>query len=175
MLKRYKEILFGVALGAAMWVVDGAMHAELGAEIHSSGFWAELFEPNPTTLIFRLVYFVLAIAFGVYLWRASWREREVRALEQAVIAFQRQLDRPALRILTHARQLQNRNSVSLDDVAAHLTEEIKTDARLLDELAQKYLHFSEQVRAGQTMEAIETLQELEIWLNGQNSNQAVKS
>lgn len=174
MVKRYKEILFGVLLGAAMWLVDAAMHAEIGGEVGSHGFWAEIFEPSPTTVFFRLVYFVLAAAFGVYLWRANWREREVRALEQAVVAFQRQLDRPALRILSHARQLQNRNSVMLDEAAAHLAEEIGADARQLDELAQKYLHFSELVRAGQTTEAVKTLQELEVWLNAQNSNQSVK-
>jgi len=175
MLKRYKEILFGILLGAAMWLVDAAMHSEIGAEVGSHGFWAELFAPHPTAILFRLVYFVLATAFGVYLWRANWREREVRALEQAVVAFQRQLDQPALRILSHARQLQARNSIILDETAAHLTTEISADARLLDELAQKYLHFSELVRAGKTTEAVRTLQELEAWLNSQKSNSAAKS
>lgn len=174
MLKRYKEILFGVLLGAAMWVIDAAMHAEIGAEVGSHGFWAELFEPHRTTILFRLVYLVLATAFGVFLWRANWREREVRALEKAVIAFQRQLDQPALRILTRARQLQSLNSVGLDETAARLTGEIGADARLLDELAQKYLHFSELVRAGRTTEAVKTLQELETWLNTRKSDTAAK-
>ena len=173
MVKRYKEILFGLLLGAAMWIIDAAMHAEIGAEVGSHGFWTEIFEPNPTSVFFRLVYFVLASAFGVYLWRANWREREVRALEQAVVAFQRQLDRPALRILSHARQLQSRNSVMLDEAATHLAEEIGADARQLDELAKEYLHFSELVRAGQTTEAVKILQELEVRLSTQNSNQAV--
>ncbi len=173
MIKRYKEVLFGLLLGAAMWIIDAAMHAEIGAEVGSHGLWAEIFEPNPTTVFFRLIYFVLAAAFGVYLWRANWREREVRALEQAVIGFQRQLDPPALRILSRARQLQSRNSVMLDETAAHLAEEIGADARQLDELAQKYLQFSELVRAGQTTEAVKVLQELETRLNAQNANQAV--
>lgn len=178
MLKLYKEILFGIALGAAMWIVDAAMHAELGAETYSNAFpahdfWAEIFAPNPTAVIFRLIYLALATMFGVYLWRANWREREIRALERAMIAFQLQLDRPALRILSRARQLQNRNSVSLDETAAHLANEIGTDARLLNEVSQKYLHFSEQVRQGRTAEAIKTLQEIEAWLNSQN--EAVKS
>lgn len=174
MVKRYKEILFGLLLGAAMWIIDAAMHAEIGAEVGSHGFWAELFAPHPTTVFFRLVYFLLAAAFGVYLWRANWREREVLALEQAVINFQRHLDRPALRILSCARQLQSRNSVILDETAAHLAEEINADARRLDQLAKEYLHFSELVRAGQTTEAVKILQELEVRLNAQNSNQAFK-
>ncbi len=175
MFKRYKEILFGVLLGAAMWIIDAAMHAEIGADVHSHGFWAEIFEPNPTTLLFRLFYFALAAAFGVYLWRANWREREVRALEQSVIAFQRQLDRPALRILSHARQLQARNSVNLDETATHLAAEISADARLLDEMARKYLHFSELVRAGQTTEAVQILQELDVWLSANKSDSAANS
>ena len=169
MLNRYKEILFGILLGAAMWIIDAAMHAELGTDVHSHGFWTELFEPHPTAILFRLVYFVLATAFGVYLWRANWREREVRALEQAVIAFQRQLDAPALRILGAARQLQNRNSIQLDETAERLAAEINLDAGLIDELAKKYLEFSRLVQAGETARAIETLQKIESWLAEQKS------
>lgn len=160
MFKRYKEILFGVLLGVAMWLVDAAMHATLGAEIHSEGFFAELLAPHLTTLLFRSVYFILAVAFGVFLWRMNWRERRFRALEKAVINFQHQLDAPALRILTSIRQLQNRNAVRLDEIAAELAENINADAGLIDELAKKHLRFSEQVRAGQTDEAVETLQSI---------------
>lgn len=168
MLKRYKEIWFGVLLGAGFWLVDAWMHVELGSDVHSTDFFAEIFEPQPTAVLFRSVYFLMATAFGVYLWRSNWRERELRALETAIIAFQRQLDRPALRILNHTRQLQNRNSVSLDETAMHLAEEINADARLLDALAKKYLRFNEQVRNGNTAEAIKTLQEIETWTNAQN-------
>ena len=79
--KQCREILFGLGLGAAMWVLDAAMHAQLGAEVHSGGFLAEMFHPGPTQLLFRGFYVVLATAFGWYLWRANWRERELRALE----------------------------------------------------------------------------------------------
>lgn len=175
MFRRYKEIAFGILLGAAMWIIDAAMHVELGAEVASHGFWSEVFTPHPTAVLFRLVYLILAAAFGVFLWRANWREREVRAFEQSVITFQRHLDSTALRILSHARQLQSRNSVSLDEMAAQLAEEIGVDARLLDELAQKYLRFSKLVRAGQTTEAIESMRELEALLSPRKSDTAAKS
>ncbi len=171
--KRYKEVWFGFGLGLAAWLVDAVMHAELGADVHSGGLWREIFAPHPTALIFRFFYLAIAVAFGIFLWRANWREREIQALEQAITAFQLQLDRPTLRILSLARQLQNRNSVSLDETAAHLAQEISADAHLLDEVSQKYLHFSEQVRQGRTAEAIKTLQEIEAWLSSQN--EAVKS
>ncbi len=162
--KCYKEIWFGLCLGAIAWLVDAIMHVELGESVHSEGLLNEIFAPHPTALIFRLFYLVVALAFGVFLWRANWRERQLRALEQAVVAFQRQLDAPALRIVGAARGLQNRNSVRLDDTAERLAAEIGTDAGLIDELAKKYLEFSRLVQAGDTARAIETLNSIESWL-----------
>ena len=162
--KRYKEILFGLALGAAMWLIDAVMHAELGADVHAGSLWTEIFAPHPTALIFRGFYLIVALAFGVFLWRTNWRERQLRALEQAVVAFQRRLDAPALRILGAVRSLQNRTSVRLDDTAEKLAAEIGADACLIDELAKKYLEFSRLVQAGETLRAIETLNSIESWL-----------
>lgn len=160
----YKEIWFGAGLGVAAWLVDAVMHVELGAEVHAENLWTEIFTPHPTALVFRLFYLVIALAFGVFLWRTNWRERQLRALEQAVVAFQRQLDAPALRILGAVRSLQNRNSVRLDDAAERLTADIGADAGLIDELAKKYLEFSRLVQAGETARAIETLNSIESWL-----------
>ena len=167
--KRYKEILFGFALGAAMWLIDSVMHTELGKSVHAESLWTEVFAPHPTALIFRSVYLAISISFGFFLWRMNWRERQLRALEQAVIAFQRQLDAPALRILGASRQLQNRNSVQLDEIAERLASEINLDAGLIDELAKKYLEFSRLVQAGETSQAIETLQAIESWLAKQKT------
>ncbi len=162
--KRYKEILFGLALGAAMWLIDAVMHTELGADVHAESLWTEIFAPHTTALIFRGFYLVVALAFGVFLWRTNWRERRLRALEQAVVAFQRQLDAPALRILSAVRGLQNRNSIRLDETAERLAGEINADAGLIDELAKKYLEFSRLVQAGETLRAIEILNSIESWL-----------
>lgn len=167
--KYYKEIWFGAGLGAVAWLVDAVMHAELGADVHAESLWNEIFAPHPTALIFRVFYLVIALAFGIFLWRANWRERQVRALEQAVIFFQRQLDAPALRILGAARQLQNRNSIKLDETAERLAAEINLDAELIDELAKKYLEFSRLAQEGKTTQAIETLQAIETWLAEQKS------
>ncbi|MDQ3320889.1 MAG: hypothetical protein M3525_00310 [Acidobacteriota bacterium] len=160
-LKRYKEIWFGIALGLGAWLIDAVMHTQIGAGVDAGSLWTEIFAPHPTALIFRLFYLVIAIAFGVFLWRANWRERQLRALEQSVISFQRQIDAPALRILGAARQIQTRNSVRLDETAERLVAEIGADAVLIDELAKKYLEFSRLVQAGDTARAIETLQSIE--------------
>lgn len=167
MFRQYKEIWFGGLLGTAMWLIDAVMHFELGAEMHAESLWAEIFLPHPTTLIFRVLYMIIAVAFGVFLWGANWRERELQALEQSVIAFQRQLDAPALRILATVRQLQNRNSIRLDDTAGKLVSDINFYANQIDELAQKYIEFSRLVQEGKRAEAIEVLQAIELKLIAQ--------
>ena len=162
--KCYKEVWFGVGLGVAAWLVDAVMHVELGADVHAGSLWTEIFDPHPTAMVFRGFYLAMAVAFGVFLWRTNWRERQLRALEQAVIAFQRQLDAPALRILVTVRGLQNRNSVRLDETSKHLAAEINGDAMLIDELAKRYFEFSRLVQEGETARAIQTLQSIETWM-----------
>ncbi len=162
--KGYNEIWFGAALGVLAWLVDAVMHVELGADVHAGGLWTEIFTPHSTALVFRGFYLVIAVAFGIFLWRANWRERQLRAFEVAVIAFQRQLDAPALRIISTIRSLQNRNSIRLDETAQHLVAEISTDAELIDELAKKYLEFGRLVQEGKTAQAIEALRSIETWL-----------
>jgi len=169
MVRRYKEILYGFGLGLAMWVVDAAMHAQLGADVHSSGSFAdELLRPGATQLLFRGVFLFIGVAFGWALWRSNWRERELRALEDAIVAFHRKLDSPAMRIVSHIRMLQGRPSVTRDKVAASVAEAISEDARIIDQLAQQYLHFSEQVLQGRTVEAVETLRAIEAWTSKQH-------
>jgi len=164
MPRRYKEIYFGGLLGAAMWVVDAAMHTQLGAELHAShNFWLELLQPHATTLLFRLLFLFIATLFGWALWRANWRERELRSLEAAIIAFHRRLDSPAMRILNHARMLMGRPGVIHDEAARELASSISDDARVIDELSLAYVRFSEQVMAGRHAEAVETLRRIETW------------
>ena len=165
-LRRYKEILYGFGLGLAMWAVDAAMHARLGAQVDSSGFVNELLRPGSTQLLFRAFYVAIATALGWALWRSNWHERELRALEDAIIAFHRQLDSPAMRIVSHIRMLQGRPGVTRDEIAMSVAEAIGDDARIIDELARQYLRFSEQVMAGRTRDAIETLRSIEAWTSG---------
>lgn len=162
--RSYKEIWFGLGLGILAWLVDAVMHVELGADIHAEGIWVEIVAPHSTALIFRGFYMVVAISFGVFLWRANWRERQLRALELAVIAFQRRLDAAALRITSAARGLQSRNSIRLDETAMRFASQIDSDAALIDELAKKYFEFSRLVQEGEMTRAIETLDSIESWL-----------
>lgn len=161
---RYKEIFFGLGLGFVMWVVDAAMHVQMGTEVDApKNFAAELFAPGATQFLFRVLFLLIASAFGFALWRANWRERELRALEEAIIAFHRQLDSPAMRIVSHVRMLQSQTHPARDELTQSVLELIGEDARAIDELARQYIRFSEQVMAGRTAEAIDTLRGIVAW------------
>ncbi|MBA2341574.1 MAG: hypothetical protein H0V88_14400 [Pyrinomonadaceae bacterium] len=162
LFRRYKEIILGALLGFAMWIVDAAMHAQLAADFHSSNsFSTELLHPGSVQLIFRSLFVLISMLFGWALWRANWRERELEALERAIIAFHRRLDSPAMRIVSRVRVLQGRPTFTRDDVAQEIIAEIGEDARRIDNLAQSYIRFSEQVMAGRNGEAVETLRAIE--------------
>ena len=112
---------------------------------------------------------------GFALWRSNWRERELRALEDAIVAFHRQLDSPAMRIVSNVRMLQRQPGVTRDEIAMSVADAIGDDARMIDELAQQYLRFSEQVMAGRTREAIETLRTIEAWANSARASASPQS
>ncbi len=152
------------------------MNAKLAADIHPSGsFTAELLQPGTTQLVFRSVFLFIAVAFGWSLWRSNWRERELRALEDAVVTFHRQLDSPAMRIVSHIRMLQGRPGITHDEVAASVVESIGEDAHIIDHLSQQYLRFSEQVLQGRTLEAAETLRAIEAWMKEKSSPKTKQS
>lgn len=157
-----------------MWIVDAAMHVQLGAELRAAhSFFGELFQPGVTQLLFRSVFFFIAVAFGWALWRSNWRERELRALENAIVGFHRRLDAPAMRIVNHARILHGRPGIIHDEAAREIAESISDDARVINELAIAYMRFSEQVVAGQISEATATLHRIEAWSsNHQVANQS---
>ncbi len=172
-MRRYKEIIFGFGLGLAMWMVDAAMHVQLAADTHPPGSFAvELLNPGATQLIFRSLFLFIATLLGWTLWRANWRERELRALENAIIAFHRQLDSPAMRIVSRIRMLKGRPGVMRDGVAASVVEAIGEDARAIDDLAQQYIKFSELVMAGRNVEAITTLQAIGAWTSNARASVA---
>jgi hypothetical protein len=161
-MRRYKEIFFGFGLGLAMWVVDAAMHTQLAAHVHPSGsFVVELFQPGTTQLIFRSFFLFVAVLFGWALWRSNWRERELQALERAIIAFHRQLDSPAMRIVSLVRMLGTQPGVTQNEAVRSIVAEINDNAHMIDSLTKSYIRFSEQVMAGHNREAIETLRAIE--------------
>ncbi|MGE0129189.1 MAG: hypothetical protein AB7U82_14020, partial [Blastocatellales bacterium] len=83
MIKRYKEIFFGLLLGLAMWVADAQMHTMMPADSpeQQPALAEELFSPDGLPLAIRLLYFSFALFAGWLLWRSNQSERSVDDLE----------------------------------------------------------------------------------------------
>lgn len=162
MLKRYKEIFFGGALGILMWIVDAMMHTHIGEPFGASHLLDEIMNPGVSQVFFRSVFVVISTGFGWALWRANLRGRDLETFENAIVAFHHRIDGPALRLANHARLLGRQPSVQADLNAARLVETIVTDAQAIDDLARRYLHVSELVATGHQAEAVESLRAIEI-------------
>jgi hypothetical protein len=162
-LRRYKEIVFGGALGVFMWLVDAVMHRHIGEPFGASSFIAEVLNPGATQVVFRSMFVAVAVAFGWALWRSNWRERELEVLEDAIAAFHRRADSPAVRLVSNARLLSAIPSVRNDERAREIVHSIAADAKRVDDLSRGYLEFSELVRSGRTDEAVKVLETTRAW------------
>ena len=163
MLRRYKEIVFGGALGLLMWLVDAVMHRHIGEPFGASSFIAEVFNPGATQVVFRSTFVAVAVAFGWALWRSNWRERELEALEDAIVAFHRRVDSPAVRLVSNGRLLSATPAVRNDERIAEIVHSIAADAKRVDDLSRAYLEFSELVRSGRTGDAVKALEATRAW------------
>lgn len=138
MLKRYKEIFFGLMLGLAMWGADALMHTmmPMPGNDHQPTFAEELFFPQGPQLITRLLFLGFALFLGWLLWRSNQRERAVRDLERRMAVFHEQVINPASSILEECSALLR--SEGLREESVELVKEIRQHAREIDDFAKDF-------------------------------------
>ena len=71
MLRRYREIFYGLLLGLGAWFIDVVMHAR----IEDRGFWEELFRFEAKTFFYRLMFVAFGLLIGWSLWEEQARAR----------------------------------------------------------------------------------------------------
>ncbi|MGE0883436.1 MAG: hypothetical protein AB7P14_07835 [Blastocatellales bacterium] len=138
MLKRYKEIFFGLLLGLVMWGADAVMHTmmPMSDNNHQSAFVEELFFPDGLQLITRLLFVGFALFLGWLLWRSNQRERAVRDLERRMAVFHEQVINPASSILEECSALLRSDGLKGESV--ELVKEIRQHARQIDDFAKDF-------------------------------------
>lgn len=138
MLKRYKEIFFGLLLGLAMWGADALMHTmmPMPGKGHQLTFMEELFFPDGPQLLTRLLFLGFAFFLGWLLWRSNQRERAVRDLERRMAVFHEQVINPASSILEECSALLR--SEGLREESVELVKEIRQHAREIDDFAKDF-------------------------------------
>ncbi len=138
MIRRYKEIFFGLLLGLAMWASDALMHTmmPMSGKDHQPAFVQELLYPDGPQLITRLLFVAFALFIGWLLWRSNKREREVRDLERRMAVFHERTINPATLIMDECNTLIR--SGGLTGETLELVKEIRSHARQIDDFAKDF-------------------------------------
>ena len=134
---RYKEILFGLFLGLAMWVADALMHTMMPmAAGETVSFAKGLLEPTRPQLVTRVFFIALALSLGWALWRSNRRVRELRELERRIATLHRQMINPAALVLDGCNTLLRGGGLTGETL--EVVQEIRRHARQIDEFAKDF-------------------------------------
>lgn len=118
MFQKYKEILFGLALGLAAFFIDWA----LDAAAHGNSLLDELTE-HPAMLLYRLAFVLLGLLLGWLVWKRHRTEREFQRLTEALRTLQQQCGNEAVLLRSTLQTLLTRNDLALSPEAQRLVQE----------------------------------------------------
>lgn len=135
--KRYKEILYGVAAGVSVWMLDAAMHADLHGQLNWGGFTKELVANDGAQLLFRALFVVVAAAFGISLWRGNQRQSQAKDLHAAFDLLYRQIANPLFLVVGYSQMLSLKEGWPVGREAIELVDEIQINARKIREMLRQ--------------------------------------
>lgn len=133
MLRRYKEVFYGLLFGIGASVIDAMMHASMEGQ----GFWMELLRPNPLMLAYRVAFIVFGLVLGWLLWRKNKAERNFRGLAETVERLQRGIRQPAHLIHAKMQVLLTRNDLHLPPDAEEMVRYAYEQSRAIGALAEE--------------------------------------
>lgn len=134
MIKRFKELWFGIAFGIGAIFIDAAMHATMSG----STFLEELFSARPEMLFYRALFLSFGLSLGWMIWLNNRKEREFRDLKNAFDSLRSEMA-PVL-VMSYSRLLLllgNTEVATLPPEATRLLGEIQADVRRLKDLVEK--------------------------------------
>ena len=135
MLRKYKEIFYGLVFGLGAWVIDASMHARM----ESVSFSTELFKPQAAMILYRLLFLIFGLALGWTMWQKNKREREFRELAQILGHFHREIVQPAFLIHADAEILLVGQEMVLPVAAIEIVRSIYDKAQSIVSLAKERL------------------------------------
>lgn len=134
MIKRYKEVWFGLSFGFGAILIDTAMHSQMSG----SAFIEELFSFNFEMLVYRILFLAFGLSLGWLLWRNSRQERQFRLLQESFLQLHSDL-RPVL-VMNYSR-LQilfgGREIALLSEEAQNTLRAMHADMRKLQSILER--------------------------------------
>lgn len=134
MLGRYKEILYGFAIGISTWLLDVMMHASMHGHLNLHSFLEDLTTKNTTQQFFRLLFIVIAIAFGFALWRSNQRKHQVQSLQISIDSFHQQVINPLTLMVGYLELLSLKEGWPTSKENIELVAAIKLNAAKINDL-----------------------------------------
>ena len=135
MLRKYKEIFYGLLFGLGAWVIDAGMHARM----EDRSFWTELVQPQVAMIFYRALFIILGLAVGWALWQKNRREREFRNLAKLLNRFHGEMVQPAFLIHADAEVLLVGQEMHLPPSAILIVRSIYEKAQSIVSLAKERL------------------------------------
>ncbi len=132
-LLRHKEIWYGVTIGLCSWALDAMMHASLHRPMTWRGFMRELVSSDSAQLLFRVLFVILASAFGFSLWRNNMRKSQVQEIRNSVDSFYRQIANPLLLITGYSQMLSLRWGCPVGRETLEIIRQIHLNAEKINE------------------------------------------
>lgn len=136
-LRGYKEICYGVAIGLSMWILDTLMHAIQRSRWSWGEFIRELVASDGAQLLFRVLFVAVAVAFGFSLWRSNRRKRQIDNLRLAVDSLYGQIANPLLLIVGYCQMLSLKQGWPVERVTIEIVNEIHCNARQISEVIKR--------------------------------------
>jgi hypothetical protein len=134
-LRRYKEVFYGLLFGLGASVIDVFMHASM----EQQGFWMELIRPQPVMVAYRVFFIIFGLALGWLLWRKNRVERHFRSLAETVERFQTGIRQPAYLIHAKLQLVLMREDLQLPAEAEEMVRYAYEKSREIGDLAQEKL------------------------------------
>lgn len=135
--KLYKEIWYGVAIGASIWMLDSAMHASLHRQFNWSGFAKEIIATDSAQLLFRMLFVIVSTAFGISMWRSNQRKSRIQDLNDAFDSLYRRIANPLVLIVGYSQMLSLKEGWPVGREAVEVVDEIQFNARRVNEVIKR--------------------------------------
>lgn len=135
--KGYKEIWYGVAMGASIWMLDSAMHASLHRQFNWSGFAKEIIATDSAQLLFRTLFVIVSTAFGISMWRSNQRKFRIQDLNDAFDSLYRRIANPLVLIVGYSQMLSLKEGWPVARGTVEIVDEIQFNARRINEVIKR--------------------------------------
>ena len=137
MIKRYKEVWYGLFIGLTMWSLDAMMHASMHGHFTWTHFNQELLSEDITQLFFRTLFILISVALGFALWRSNQRKYQVEDLQLTLNSLHRQVVSPLLIITGYCRLLSLKEGWPVSKEAIEMIENIQLNADKINEIIKQ--------------------------------------